>query len=202
MGGGIEQTGMNAVEGARKDGRAKGGGEWGAQLQMEGAGGGWGAVREAGFRSSWGELRPLRGGDRGSLASRGMIQRQGRLEGSAGGGSEWGSLTQGARRPQDREGELGGGPAGIGGARGAACARGPVRSRLSRVGPRTGRRDGRRKEGGGRDEAPPHPQTGRPASGAPWWGQAGCLCEMGARAGFPSSIQTPPASPFLTWEQQ
>lgn len=42
--------------------------------------------------------------------------------------------------------------------RGAACARGPVRSRLSRVGPGAGRREGR--GGGGRDLAPPLPKAG------------------------------------------
>lgn len=49
---------------------------------------------------------------------------------------------------------LDGGPAGIRDARGAACAPGPVRSRLSRVGPRAGRREGR---GGGAGPGAPPP---------------------------------------------
>lgn len=53
-------------------------------------------------------------------------------------------------------GGLDGGPAGIRGARGAACSPGPVPSRLSRVGPRAGRREGR--GGGGRDQEPPLPK--------------------------------------------
>lgn len=70
-----------------------------------------------------------------------------------------GPLTDGARRRLDRTGGLGGGPAGIREARGAACARGPVRSCLSRVGPGARRRAGRGGVGGaGGTRHPPLPK--------------------------------------------
>lgn len=78
-------------------------------------------------------------------------------------------------------GGLDGGPAGIRGARGAACSPGPVPSRLSRVGPRAGRREGR--GGGGGTRSPPS-LNGNPASGAPWWTVAGPLLEMGESEAF------------------
>lgn len=109
------------------------------------------------------------------LESRGLIGSKGRLRAPRAevGRRQLrsGPLTDGACRRLDRTGGLGRGPAGIRGARGAACARGPVRSRLSRVGPGAGRRDGRG-GGGGRDEAPP-PQPGtRPLAppGGKWEG--------------------------------
>lgn len=204
---------MNAVEGARKDGRAKGGEEWGTQLQIDGAGVGWGAVRETErFPEQLGRTeapahclgwRPRVFGEQGSdpeaAQARGLRGR--RLGGDSLG---LGSLTEGARRLQDREGRAGRGSRGDRRRpRSGLCSRSrPEPSEPGGAQNGEEGREGQRRGGGGREEAPPHPQTGRPASGAPWWGQAGCLCEMGARAGFPSCIQTPPPSPFLTWEQQ
>lgn len=141
-----------------------------------------------------------------------ILGRQGnnqapRLHGPGGGDScGLGPLTDGAQAAAP--GRLDGGPAGIRGARGAACARGPVRSRLSRVGPGAGRREGR---GGGAGPGAPPPQSGSPASGAPWWGVAGRLFETGeseaSNTGFriPSTWDTGPLtsqslSLLLTWE--
>ena len=80
-----------------------------------------------------------------------------------------------------------GGPAGIRGARGAACARSPVRSRLSRVGPRTGRRDGRGRGAGG-TRRPPLPKPGaRPLAppGGEWQGAlARWVSARASRPGF------------------
>lgn len=132
-----------------------------------------------------------------------MIQSQGRLEGSAGGGWE-ATASVGGHSPRGRadcrtwQGELGGGPAGIGGARGAACARGPVRSRLSRVGPRTGRRDRRGREGGAGRGAPPSPNRA-PGLWRPLVGTGTVPLRNGCVRGFPvlPSNSTPVSLPDM-----
>lgn len=124
--------------------------------RLEGAGGSQGD----GFREGLGTLgRTLDTAGWGLrvFASRRLIGSKGRFRSSAGRGWEatavvgathrWGAQAAG------QDGRAGQGSRGNLRRRGAACARGPVRSRLSRVGPGAGRREGR--GGGGRDEAPP-----------------------------------------------
>lgn len=164
-------------------------------------------MREIGFRGAerppthclgWG-LRVFgkQGNDPEPGQARGLHGR--RLGGDS---LSWGSLTKGARRLQDRAGRAGRGSRGDRRRpRSGLCSR--SRPEPSEPGGAQNGEEGREgQRRGGRDEAPPHPQTGRPASGALWWRQSRCLCEMGARAGSQSCLQTPPLSPFLTWKQQ
>lgn len=153
--------------------------------RLEGAGG----SRRDRFREELGlPGRPLDTVERELrvLESRGLTGSKGRLRAARAevGRRQLrsGPLTDGACRRLDRTGGVGRGPAGIRGARGAACARGPVRSRLSRVGPGAGWREGRGGGGGAGRYAPP--STGHPASGAPWWEVGGRLREVGERRAF------------------
>lgn len=92
-----------------------------------------------------------------------------------------GALTDGARWRLQRAGQAGRGwgPAGIRGARGAACARGPVRSRLSRVGPGAGRTGGRT---GGRGGTRSPPQNRAPGLWRPLVGSGEDALAPRARA--------------------
>lgn len=86
---------------------------------------------------------------------------------------------------------LGGGPAGIRGTRGAACAHGLVRSAVSRVGPGAEKREGR---GGGAGRGPPTPKPGaRPP--APPGGEWQDAFERWRERGLPN----PGANPASTW---
>lgn len=178
-GGGRPRAGTSPLRGRGGELRATGGdGErWGDWARLGGTQE-WGAVLQTGGAGAW--RGPVSGGpgaagDRALcgrglrvLGEQGLLGSQGGLGAGCRGGWEVTAAVGGHSPRGAQAAGLGGGPAGIGGARGAACARGPVRSRLSRVGPAARSREGRGGGGGTRRPPSPNPAPGlwRPLVGS------------------------------------